>query len=90
MDTLNWEDNISKICVKAGTRLHFLKLLKRSGMPADELTTFYKTVIRPVMEYGITVWQAHITDEQTHRLDAMYYTALTNYINSRELYSFIA
>ncbi len=70
-DTLKWEENVSKICAKAGTRLHFLKLLKRAGMPANELINYYKTVIRPVIEYGSTVWQANITDDQTHRLDAV-------------------
>jgi len=48
--TLKWEENVSKICAKAGTRLHFLKLLKRAGMPASELINYYKTVIRPVIE----------------------------------------
>jgi len=72
-DTLKWEENVSKICAKAGTRLHFLKLLKRAGMPASSiLINYYKTVIRPVIEYGSTVWQANITDDQTHRLDAVY------------------
>jgi len=33
--------------------------------------TFFKTVIHPVIEYGSTVWQANITNEQTHRLDAI-------------------
>ncbi len=70
-DTLNWEGNISKICAKASTRLHFLKLLKRAGMPTNELLTYYKTVIRPVMEYGSIVWQANITEDQAHRLGAI-------------------
>jgi hypothetical protein len=70
-NTLSWEDNTSKICSKAGSRLHFLKLLKRAGMSEHDLTTYYKTVIRPVIEYGSSIWQASITDEQTHRLEAI-------------------
>jgi len=70
-NTLNWNENTSKICSKASSRLHFLTLLKRAGMPVNELLSYYKSVIRPVMEYGCSVWQSSITEDQTHRLDAI-------------------
>ena len=70
-NTLNWDENISKICSKAGSRLHFMKLLKRAGMPPNELLIYYKSVIRPVMEYGCEVWQSNITEGQIHRLDTI-------------------
>jgi hypothetical protein len=70
-DTLNWDDNTSLICSKAGKRLHFLKLLKRSGLKTDDLLYYYTAVVRPVVEYASTVWQASITQEQSHRLDTI-------------------
>ena len=68
-DTLSWEENTSIICSKAAKRLHFLKLLKRSGMPANDLEYYYSTVIRPVLEYSSVLWKTSLTVEQTHRLD---------------------
>jgi Reverse transcriptase (RNA-dependent DNA polymerase)/Domain of unknown function (DUF1891) len=70
-NTLDWNENITKICSKASTRLHFLKMLKRAGMSQNELVCYYRTVVRPVMEYSCSLWQSNITEEQTHRLDSI-------------------
>ena len=40
-------------------------------MSTDDLIHYYKSVIRPVMEYGSTVWTASLTEDQSHRLDAI-------------------
>ncbi|HEY5139657.1 MAG TPA: reverse transcriptase domain-containing protein, partial [Methylococcales bacterium] len=70
-DSLSWEENVGNICSKAGKRLHFLKLLKRSGVSTEDLLYYYSSVVRPVLEYGCVVWQSSITEEQKHRLDSM-------------------
>lgn len=70
-DSLSWEENVSNICSKAGKRLHFLKLLKRSGVSTEDLLYYYCSVVRPVLEYGCVVWQSSITEEQKHRLDSI-------------------
>jgi len=70
-DSLGWDENVSLICSKAAKRLHFLKILKRSGLAIDDLLHYYKSVVRPVLEYGSTVWHASITEEQTNRLDSI-------------------
>ena len=49
------------LCSKVASRLYFLKLLKRSGLSADDLLCFYKSVIRSVLEYGSVVWHHHLT-----------------------------
>ena len=54
-DSLNWDDNTSLICSKAGKRLHFLKLIKRSGLKTDDLLYYYTAVVRPVVEYASTL-----------------------------------
>jgi Domain of unknown function (DUF1891) len=38
------------LCLKATTRLHFLKVLKRSTASSDDLVHYYKSTIRPVIE----------------------------------------
>lgn len=70
-ETLKWDENTASICSKANKRLHFLKLLKRSGMCTDDLIYYYSAVVRPVMEYGCILWQTSITEEQKHRLDSV-------------------
>jgi len=70
-DSLNWDDNTSLICSKAGKRLHFLKLIKRSGLKTDDLLYYYTAVVRPVVEYASTLWHASITQEQSDRLDTI-------------------
>ena len=49
-NNLNWDEHINAISVKAGRRLHFLKLLKRSCVACDDLLCYYKSIIRPVLE----------------------------------------
>ena len=70
-DTLTWNDNTSLICSKASKRLHFLKLLKRSGTTTTYLLYYYTAVIRPVLEYCSVVWHASITAEQSRQIDSI-------------------
>ena len=68
-DNLTWDDHVTSICAKSAKRLHFLKLLKRSAMSADDLLHYYKSVIRPVTEYSCFVWHSSLTKEQANRLE---------------------
>jgi len=70
-DTLKWDDYITSICSKAAKRLHFLKLLKRSGIATDDLLYYYTSVVLPVLEYGSIIWHANITEEQIHQLESI-------------------
>jgi len=45
----NWQAHINAISHKAASRLHFLKILKTSGLKPHHLLHFYLTVIRPVL-----------------------------------------
>ena len=68
---LRWSCHVRQIYAKANKRLHFLKLLKRSAMTTDELLHYYKTVIRPVIEYACPVWQSSLTVDELRRLEAI-------------------
>jgi len=70
-DSLTWNDNTSLLCSKANKRLHFLKLLKRSGISTTDLLYYYTAVIRPVVEYSAVVWHASITAEQSRQIDSI-------------------
>jgi hypothetical protein len=66
---------VVQITVKAGRRLHFLKLLKRSSVACDGLLHYYKSIIRPVLEYAcpLAIW---VTVEQRDRLESVQRRAL--------------
>ena len=68
-DNLTWDDHVTSICAKSAKRLHFLKLLKRAAMSADDLLYYYKSVIRPVTEYSCFVWHSSLTKEHANRLE---------------------
>jgi hypothetical protein len=70
-DTLSWDNHVNTVCLKAGKRLFFLKLLKRSSVSVADLLQYYKAVIRPVIEYACPVWQSGLTAEQKYRLEAI-------------------
>ncbi|CAH1253777.1 IGFALS [Branchiostoma lanceolatum] len=55
-DDLSWGPHIDYILSKVRPRLHYLRLSKRAGLPADVLLDIYKAFIRPVLEYGSPVW----------------------------------
>jgi hypothetical protein len=75
-DNLKWNSHINYISSKASSRIHFLKLLKRSGLASDELVHFYTTVIRPILEYACPVWHTSLTGEQSNTLEAVQRRAL--------------
>ena len=52
---LRWDAHVDALCSKVASRLYFLKLLKRSGLSANDLLCFYKSVICSVLEYGSVV-----------------------------------
>ena len=63
---------VDALCSKVASRLYFLKLLKRSGLSADDLLCFNKSVIRSVLEYhGSVVWHHHLTHAQSDKLEAL-------------------
>jgi hypothetical protein len=68
---LSWDDHVSAIYLKANKRLHYLKLLKRTSIPVDDLLLYYKSIIRPVIDYACAVWQSGLTVEQRHCLESI-------------------
>ena len=68
---LRWDVHIDIICAKASKRLHYLSLLRRSSVRHAELLLYYKTVVRPIIEYACPVWQSGLTEEHRQRLEAI-------------------
>jgi len=57
-------------------QLHYLKQLRHAGLSSDELSYFYLTVIRPVLEYGCAVWHHGLTVTQSQTLESLLKRAL--------------
>jgi hypothetical protein len=87
-NNLNWDEHITKICNKTNKRLYYLKLLKRCSVSAEDLLHYYKSVIRPTIEYACPVWQSGLTNEQRDRLESLQQLALKliSSSNDYELY----
>jgi len=73
---MNWQLHIDAITHKAASRLHFLRILKKSGLKSHHLLHFYLTVIRPVFEYCSIVWHHGLTKAQSETLEAIQRRAL--------------
>jgi len=65
---LKWTQHVDALSSKVSTRLHFLKLLKRSGASINDLVCFYTSVVRPVLEYACLVWHSSLTAGQPETL----------------------
>ena len=73
---LRWNNHIDTIKTKASKRLYFLKQLRRAGLSSDYLLQYYKTVIRPVVEYACPLWHSSISAEQARSLESIQRRAL--------------
>ncbi|KAI8514659.1 hypothetical protein Bbelb_072500 [Branchiostoma belcheri] len=68
--SLGWDSQILHMAKKGSTRLHFLRMLKKGGMPPEDLETVYTTLIRPVLEYANVVYVGCNT-KQNNTLEAV-------------------
>ncbi len=57
-ETLSWTTYISALIKKAKQRLHFLRVLRKSGLEQRSLVSFYQSTIQSVFTYSITACYA--------------------------------
>ena len=66
-NNLKWDEHIFSTVSKASKRLHILRVLRRGGVPAVELTIIYVALIRSILEYCCVVWHnaipCHLSDD---------------------------
>jgi len=75
-DDLRWESHVNALYNKVSSRLHFLKVLKRSGVDPNDLLYFYTAVIRPILEYACVVWNHNLTVKQSDKIESLQKRAL--------------
>ena len=57
-DDLKWNAHIDYIYTKACKRLYALRILVRVGVKKRSIIKVYVTMIRPILEYAVPVWQS--------------------------------
>ncbi len=73
---LTWNAHIDYICTKASKRLYALRILKRSGAPANDLITVFCAFIRPVLEYASPVWHFSLSQFLANQIESIEKRAL--------------
>ena len=53
---LKWNRHVNKMILKCAKRLYLLVQLKRARVPDKDIIKFYKSYIRPVLEYASIVF----------------------------------
>jgi hypothetical protein len=56
MDNLKWNKNTNEIISKASKRLHIIRVLKRAGVPSNDLTCIYSSLVWSTLEYCCILW----------------------------------
>ena len=75
-DDLSWDQRVSHMLSRAATRLYYLRQLRRAGLGADDLLSYYKAVVRSVVEYASQVWNSGLTKGQSEDLERVQKRAL--------------
>ena len=53
---LKWNTHIESVVSKASKRLYIIRILRRGGVPVEDLLSIYFALIRSVLEYCCVVW----------------------------------
>ena len=73
---LDMEAHVQYVIRAVRSRFWTLRNLKLNGFTSDELVQVYKTMLRPVVEYGCAVYHSSLTDEQDERIECLQSHAL--------------
>ena len=66
---LSWKLHVEDIYGRASPRLYYLRQLRRCGVHTKDLLMFYKSVIRPILEYACPAWHTSLTQQDSDLLE---------------------
>ena len=75
-ENLDWELNMSELCIKAYFQISLLCKLKYVGMSTQDLLKTYIWFIRVLLEYVCVVWHSTLKVNQTWTLERVQKTCL--------------
>ncbi len=56
-----WNGHVEHITKKVAKRLYIIRILKRSGVPEDDLISIYISLILSIQDYACAVWHTRLT-----------------------------
>ena len=68
-DDLKWSNHIDVITKKGSKRLHILRVLRCSLIPANDLLKVYLSLIRPVLKYYCPIWHPNLPIYLSDRIE---------------------
>ena len=75
-DDLSWKAHVNHMHSRASPRLYYLRKLKKCGLPQSDLLAYYRTMIRPILEYACPVWHAGLTKGESDIIEKIQKRAL--------------
>ena len=82
---LTWKDHINNICHRANSVKGFLRR-NLHQCPTSIKSNCYKTFVRPILEYAVTVWSPYL-QYQIHQLDKVQRSAARFVMNDFSRFS---
>ena len=70
-NNLSMEELVKHLVRLIRTRYWALRNLKANGFTSEELVHIYKTMLRPIAEYGAVMYLSSLTDDQDERLERL-------------------
>lgn len=68
-DNLKWDAHILNLVKRCNRKLYMLRSLKKFNLPTCDLITVYCGYIRPVLDYGVPVFNGSLTNDHVYKLE---------------------
>ena len=66
---LSWKSNTKMLVDKAYKKLWIIKRLKKNGASHEDLLDIYIKKVRSIIEFGLSVWNAGLTEAEVHDIE---------------------
>ena len=73
---LKWQANSREICLKAMSRMWLLRRLRLIKLDTELILEYYLKEIRPLVEFGVAIWNSGLTKGQVNDLEKVQKVAL--------------
>ena len=94
-NNLKWDSHVSDLIIRSNKKLYMLRCLKTYKLPLCDLITVFKGYVRPILDYGVPIFNGNLTNGQILSLERIQKRACRimlgdqyiNYDNALELCS---
>ena len=68
---LKWDSHVSGLLKRCNKKLYMLRCLKRYKLPLCDMITVYSGYIRPILDYGVPVFNGSLTKVNSRLLESV-------------------